>query len=296
MRAFEYLAPTTIGEAVAALAGKGDGGRFLAGGTDLIVQLRCGVLDVGLVVDVKKIPELNVIAFRPAEGLTIGAAVPCHRIAEHADVARVYPGLVDAVALIGGTAIQGRATLGGNLCNAAPSGDSIPAMIVLEATCTIAGPAGLRTVTVERFCTGPGKTLLNPGELLVSVHLPLPMANSGACYLRFIPRHEMDIAVVGVGASVVLNADRAVIEAARLALGAVGPTPLYAEAAGAALKGKTPSEESFAEAARLAQKAARPITDLRGTEAQRRHLVGVLTRRVLRGAVERAKGGAADVR
>jgi carbon-monoxide dehydrogenase medium subunit len=296
VRAFEYIAPTTVGEAVAALAGKGDRVRPLAGGTDLIVQLRCGLLDVDLVVDVKKISELNMVTYRPGEGLTIGAAVPCHRIVEHADIVRVYPGLVDAVGLIGGTAIKGRATMGGNLCNAAPSGDSIPAMIVLKANCTVVGPAGVRTVAVEHFCTGPGETVLGRGELLVSIHFPPPVANSGVCYLRFTPRHEMDIAVVGVGASGVLSADRPTISAARVAMGAVGPTPLYAEAAGAVLKGKAPSEESFAEAARLAQVAARPITDMRGTDAQRRHLVGVLTRRALRGAVERAKGGTANGR
>ena len=291
MKEFEYVAPTKVEEAVSLLAGRGDRGRLLAGGTDLIVLLRSGALDVDRLVDVKKIPELNAITYRPGEGLTLGAAVPCHRIVEHADVVRMYPGLVDAVALIGGTAIQGRATIGGNLCNAAPSGDSIPAMIVLGATCTISGPAGMRTIPVERFCTGPGQNVLARDELLVSVHFPLPFPHSGACYLRFIPRHEMDIAVVGVGASVVLSADRASITTARVALGSVGPTPLYVEAVGIALRGKAPSEESFAAAARLAQEAARPITDVRGTEAQRRHLVGVLTRRALRGAVERAKGG-----
>jgi carbon-monoxide dehydrogenase medium subunit len=291
MRAFEYLAPITVGEALTALSGKGGRSRPLAGGTDLIGQLRRGERVADLVVDVKKIPELSGIAYGPGQGLAIGAAVPCHRILEHAAVLSAYPGLVDAVGLIGGTAIQGRATMGGNLCNAAPSGDSIPAMIVLGATCQIAGPAGARTVEVRHFCVGPGQTVLGPGELLVSLHFPPPAPRSGACYLRFIPRHEMDIAVVGVGASVALSADGARIDSARLALGAVGPTPLSVEAAAALLRGKAPSEESFAEAARLAQEAARPITDMRGTEAQRRHLVGVLTRRALRGAWERAKGG-----
>jgi CO/xanthine dehydrogenase FAD-binding subunit len=291
MKAFDYLAPPTVGEALAALAGKGDRVRPLAGGTDLIVQLRRGTLDVDRVVDIKKIPELKEIAYRPGEGLIIGAAAPCHRIVEHADIVKMYPGLVDAVALIGGTAIKGRATMGGNLCNAAPSGDSIPAMIVLGATCQIVGPAGRRKVPAELFCTGPGKTVLGREELLVSVHFPPPIAHCGARYLRFIPRHEMDIAIAGVGASVTLNAEQTRITTARIALGAVGPTPLYAEGAGAALRGKAPSEECFAEAARLAQEAARPISDMRGTATQRRHLVGVLTRRALRGAVERAKGG-----
>jgi carbon-monoxide dehydrogenase medium subunit len=291
MKAFDYFAPTTIGDALAALSGKGGRVCPLAGGTDLIVQLRRGALDAGLVVDVKKIPELNGIAYGTGEGLTIGAAVPCHRIVEHADIVKMYPGLVDAVALIGGTAIKGRATMGGNLCNAAPSADSIPAMIVLGAVCHIAGPAGLRTVPAELFCKGPGETVLGREELLVSVHFPAPKALFGACYLRFTPRHEMDIAVVGVGASVALGPDRTRITMARVALGAVGPTPILAETAGTFLKGKEPSEASFAEAARLAQEAAQPITDMRGNEAQRRHLVGVLTRRALRGAWERAKGG-----
>jgi carbon-monoxide dehydrogenase medium subunit len=253
--------------------------------------MRCGVLDVDLVVDVKKIPELNTITYDPGKGLTIGAAVPCHRIIEDADIVRVYPGLVDAVALIGGTGIKGRATMGGNLCNAAPSGDTIPAMIVLGATCSIAGPAGMRTVSVEEFCTGPGKTVLARNELLVLVHFPPPADHSGAGYLRFIPRHEMDIAVVGVGASVALSADHGTIETARVALGAVGPTPLLVQTVGVALRGKAPSDECFAEAGRLAREAARPITDVRGSETQRRHLVGVLTRRALWKAVERAKGG-----
>ena len=296
MQAFEYVAPATIQEAVSLLAGSGDRGRPLAGGTDLIVQMRAGALDVSRVIDVKKIPELNAITYRPGEGLTLGAAVPCHRIVQHPDIVKVYPGLVDAAALIGGTAIQGRATIGGNLCNAAPSGDSIPAMIVLEATCNIFGPSGMRTIPVERFCTGPGRNALARDELLVSIHFPPPLAHSGACYLRFIPRHEMDIAVVGVGASVVLGADRASIMTARIALGAVGPTPLYVESAGAMLRGKAPSEEILAAAAGVAQEAARPITDVRGTEAQRRHLVGVLTRRALHGAVERAKGRTANGR
>jgi len=291
MRAFDYIAPTTVDGAVAALAAKGDRARPLAGGTDLIVQLRGRTLEVDRLVDVKKIPELNALTYRAGEGLTIGAAVPCCRIAEEAEVVRVYLGLVDAVGLIGGAAIQGRATMGGNLCNAAPSGDSIPAMIVLEAVCNIIGPAGLRTVPVESFCTGPGETVLGQGELLVSIHIPPPVAHSGACYLRFIPRHEMDIAVAGVGASVVLSPDHAAIVTARIALGAVAPTPLRTVAAEDALKGKAPSNEFFSEAARLAQEAAHPITDMRGTEEQRRHLVGVLTRRALRGATERAKGG-----
>ena len=286
---FEYIAPTTVGEAVARLAEKGDRARPLAGGTDLIVQMRSGVLEVDLVVDMKKIPELNAITYQSGEGLTIGAAVPCSRIIEDADMIKEYPGLVDAVSLIGGTAIKGRATMGGNLCNAAPSGDSIPAMIVLGAICTIAGPAGVRTVPVEHFCTGPGKTVLRPNELLVSIYFPVPAARSGACYLRFIPRHEMDIAVVGVGARVDLSDDLQKVVSARIAIGAVAPTPILAREASDFLVGKVPSGTAFSQASALAQEAARPITDMRGTIAYRRHLVGILTKRSLEAAVDRAR-------
>jgi carbon-monoxide dehydrogenase medium subunit len=290
MKSFTYQAPTSLAEAVALLAGKEGKARPLAGGTDLLVQLRLNRLELDLVVDVKKIPELNSLDFDPVQGLTVGAAVSCACLGENPDVQKHYPGLIDAASIIGGTAIQGRATLGGNLCNAAPSGDAIAAMIILSATCVIVGPRSYRTVPVEAFCVAPGRTLLEPGEVLVSIHFPLPEANAGARYVRFTPRKEMDIAVAGAGAYVGLNPDYTKITRARIALSAVAPTPLLAQAAGASLLGKAPTEEVLAEAARLAQEAARPITDVRGTAAQRRHLVGVLVKRALQGAISRAKG------
>ena len=290
MKPFEYQAPTSVGEAVALLADFGPRAKPLAGGTDLLVQLRRGLFGPDVLVDIKRIPELNRVEFDAADGLTVGAAVSCAWLCDHPAVQRAYPGLIDAASIIGGAAIQGRATLGGNLCNAAPSGDSISAMIVLDATATVAGPQGTRTVPVADFCTAPGKTVLDPGELLVALHFPAPAANTGAHYLRFIPRGEMDIAVVGAGAWVRLSDDHTAITGARIALSAVAPTPLFVEAAGVALVGMAPTEETFAEAAKLAQEAARPISDVRGTAAQRRHLVGVLVKRALRGAVARAKG------
>jgi CO/xanthine dehydrogenase FAD-binding subunit len=291
MRPFEYQAPASVGEAVSLLANSKKQARPLAGGTDLLVQLRRGLHDLDILVDVKQIPELSHISFDPAQGLSLGAAVSCARLCEQREIAQAYPGLIDAASIIGGAAIQGRATLGGNLCNAAPSGDAISALIVHDATCMIAGPEGTRTVPVKAFCTNPGKTVLARGEILVSIHLPPPVPNSGARYVRFIPRHEMDIAVAGAGAWVLLSEDRMTIADARIALAAVAPTPLLAEAASASLFGKAPTEDAFADAARLAQEASRPISDVRGTAAQRRHLVGVLVRRALRGAVQRAKGG-----
>jgi carbon-monoxide dehydrogenase medium subunit len=241
------------------------------------------------VVDGKRIPELNELALT-ADGLSIGAAVPCRRIWEHAEIGRRYPALIDSASLIGSVHIQGRATIGGNLCNAAPSGDAIPTLIALGAVARVLGPNGTREVPAETFCVAPGKTCLADDELLVSVFIPAPQANSGAKYLRFIPRNEMDIAVAGVGASVVLDAARQSFVSARIALASVGPTPIFAAEAGALLAGKPVGEDAIQLAADDAQAAARPITDMRGTVEQRKHLIKVLTARALRGAVERAKG------
>jgi carbon-monoxide dehydrogenase medium subunit len=215
-------------------------------------------------------------------------------LVEQPEIAAAYPGLIDAASIIGGTAIQGRATLGGNLCNAAPSGDAISAMLMLGATCLIAGPAGRRVMPAEAFCRGPGQTELGRGELLVSIHFPPPQRYTGARYLRFTPRREMDIAVAGAGAWLALSDDLTTIMAARIALAAVAPTPLLAWSAGESLRGKAPTEAAFAAAAALAQAEAKPITDVRGSAAQRRHLVGVLVKRALAGAVRRAKGERLD--
>jgi carbon-monoxide dehydrogenase medium subunit len=289
LQAFDYAMPRSIDEAVALLVDQGDEARVLAGGSDIIVQVREGRRTIALLVDVKSIPEVNELRYDAATGLIMGAAVPCHRIYGHGEIAAAYPGLIDAVSLIGGIQIQGRATVGGNLCNASPAADTIPALIVHEATCVIAGPAGRREVAVEQFCTAPGRTVLQRGEFLVALRVPAPKPNSGAAYLRFIPRNEMDIAVVGAGASVVLDQAKNAFVGARVALGAVAPTPLLVEPAAAALIGKPVSDEVLQQAAEAAQAAARPIDDMRGTREYRVHLVGVLTRRALRGAIQRAK-------
>ncbi len=289
LQAFDYATPRSVEEAVSLLAERGDEARVLAGGTDIIVQVREGRRRVALLVDVKHIAELNQLTYDAAAGLVIGAAVPCYKIYGQSDIAAAYPGLIDAVSLVGGIQIQGRATVGGNLCNASPAADTIPALIVHEAICIIAGPNGRRDVPVEQFCTGPGRTTLQRGEFLVALRIPAPKPNSGAAYLRFIPRNEMDIAVVGAGASVVLDQARNSFTAARIALGAVAPTPLLVESAAAALVGQPVSDEVIQRAAEAAQAAARPIDDMRGTAEYRRHLVGVLTRRALRGAIQRAK-------
>jgi carbon-monoxide dehydrogenase medium subunit len=289
VKPFAYEAPTTIDAAVALLAGGNGRALPLAGGTDVLVQLRRGAREADLLVDVKRIPELNRITFDPAGGLTVGAAVPCARLCEHPGVARSYPALIDAAGAIGGAATRERATLGGNLCNGAPSADSVPAMIVLDATCTLAGPDGTRTVRAQDVCTAPGETALGAGELLVSIHFPPPTPRSGACYVRFTPRREMDIAVAGAGACIALDEKLATITDARIALAAVAPTPLCAGGAAGLLVGAPPGDDAFSRAAAAAQDAARPIDDARGTSAQRSHLVGVLVKRALRTAASRAK-------
>ena len=289
MHAFDYATPESVADAVVMLGDHGKNACVLAGGTDLIVQLRENRRRTDLVVDVKKIAELNALSYDAATGLTIGAAVPCYRIYGDAEIAAAYPGLMDAARLVGGTGIQGRASLGGNLCNASPAGDTIPPMIVLGGEAEIAGPNGTRRVAVEDFCTAPGRTVLGDGEFLVSLHFPASVPNSGAFYRRFIPRNEMDIAVVGVGASVVLSGDKSSFVSARIAVGAVAPTPLFVRAAGDALAGRPVSDETIQRAADIARDAARPISDMRGTAEYRKHLTSVLTRRVVQGAVQRAK-------
>ncbi len=288
MKWFDYAAPRSVPEAVDLLSAR-PRARPLAGGTDLVVQLRSGQKEADLAVDVKRIPELNEINYDPGLGLTLGAAVPCRRIYGDARVREAYPALAEVASLIGGVQIQNRASVGGNLCNAAPSADSIPALIVLRATCRIAGPGGTREIEVERFCTGPGGNVLQEGELLVSLHLPPPEARSGARYLRFTPRNEMDIAVAGAGVAV--RVEDGTFQSARIALAAVAPTPLFVSEAGNWLAGKPVNAESITEAAGMARSAAKPITDMRGTAEYRRHLCGVLVRRALEAAVERAKEG-----
>ncbi len=291
MESFEFVTPKSIDEAVKILASNGDNARMIAGGTDILVQMRVGRQTPSVVVDVKSIPELNVVSYDASKGLTLGAAVPCYKIYQDKTVSAAYPGLIDTAWLIGGIQIQGRASIGGNVCNAAPSGDSIPAVIALGGVCNIAGPNGTRELPTEEFCTAPGRNALQSGEMLVSISFPAPVANSGANYQRFIPRNEMDIAVVGVGTSVVLDASGQNFVSARIALASVAPTPVFATEAGDSLAGKAVSEEAIQQASELAQAAAKPISDMRGTIRQRTHLVGVFTRRTLNRAIERARGG-----
>jgi carbon-monoxide dehydrogenase medium subunit len=294
MQSFDYATPQSFEEVIQLLAGKNGDAQVLAGGTDLLVQLREGRRQTKLVIDIKNISELSQVTFDSTNGLRIGAAATCYVICNDSNVIKQYPGLVDGIQLIGGVQIQSRASVGGNLCNASPAADAIPALIVHEAVCNISGPNGSRTLPVEEFCIAPGKNALQAGELLVSVSVPVPRENFGAHYLRFIPRNEMDIAVVGAGSSVILDTDGKKFVSARIALGAVAPTPLLASNAGAFLAGKAVTRENVKEAARMAQEIAKPITDLRGTAEHRKHLSAVLVERTLTKAIERAGGQYAD--
>jgi len=284
----DYYRPSTLEACLEAFAEHGASARALAGGTDLLVQMRAGRLANNVVVDVKAVPELNEIRYEPGIGLTLGAAVPCYRIYGDPTVQREYPALIDSVSMIGGTQIQGRASVGGNLCNASPSADAVPPLIALGATCRVASVAGEREIPAEDFCTAPGTNALGEREVLVSLNLPAPSPDSGACYLRFIPRNEMDIAVAGAGVSVRLA--NGCFDSGRVALAAVAATPLLVPAAGAALSGQPVGRSAIAAAAAAAKAAARPISDMRGTAEYRSNLCEVLTRRALEKAVERAGG------
>ena len=290
MYEFAYAAPSSVDDAVSILAENGEDAGILAGGTDIITQLKENRRRLKVLVDIKKIPELNEMTYDPSSGLRMGAAVPCYRTYEDAAIHAAYPCLTDATQLIGSIQIQSRATVAGNLCNSSPAADAIPALIVLDATAIIVGPNGTREVAAQDFCTGPGQNVMKNDEFVVSIRIPAPAPNSGGMGLRFIPRNEMDIAVANAAAYVVLSDDRKSFVSARLAVGAVAPIPLYLTEVGDLLAGKEISDEIIEEAAGIARNAANPITDMRGTVEQRIHLAGVLSRRAIKGAIERAKG------
>lgn len=282
-----YEAPESLDTAVALLAGARGDARVLAGGTDLLVQIRADVLDPELIVDIKKIPETRAVA-QEEGGWRIGAAVTGAELKENAALRKAWPGVVEAANLIGSTQIQGRATMGGNLCNGSPAADSVPALIAAGAVATVAGPKGRRDIPVEDVMLGPRKLSLTKGELLVSFFLPPRPKGSGDAYLRFIPRTEMDIAVVGSGVNLTVDG-KGVITAARVSLGAVAAKVLLVPAAAQAIVGSSldrPAQDRLEAAARA---ACQPIDDKRGTVEFRTQVAGVLTRRAALIAIERAK-------
>lgn len=288
MEAFDYVAPRTLSE-VYALLGNGKRSQFLAGGTDIIVQLRERRKSCEQLIDLKHVPELMGFQFGADGSLSIGAATACAELYENTEIQRRLACLVDAASLIGGIQIQSRASLGGNLSNASPAADSSPALMALGAQLVIGSAAGQRTIPVETYFAGPGRNTLAAGEVLVRIIVPPQPANSGAFFHRFIPRNEMDIAVASAGVRLVLNAAGDRVESARVALGAVGPTPLMATSAAEVLAGQPANEAAFVKAGEAAEAVATPITDMRGSVAQRNRLVAVLTRRALLGAFKRAQ-------
>lgn len=290
MREFDYAAPKTLQEALDLLSQSNGEGRPLAGGTDLIAQMKENRKSPALVVDVKRIPELDILSFDEKQGLRVGAAVSCTRIASFPATQEHYPALAEACGLIGSVQIQNRAAVGGNFCNATPSADTVPPILSYGGKVVISGPDGRRELAAENFFVGPGQTVLNKGEILVEIAIPMPPSHSGAAYLRFIPREEMDIAVAGVGSFVQFSADGHRCEQARITLAAVAPTPVRAREAEEFLVGKAPDQPTFTQAGELAARAANPISDVRGSAAYRIELIKVLTRRSLQKALERVSG------
>ena len=289
MKYVDYERPTNLKAALEILQNNGETTKILAGGTDILTKLRIRREQPDLLLDSKEIPELNELSYNPDSGLTVGGAVPFYKLYAHADVIKYYQSIVDSTKIIGGIPIQGRATLGGNLCNAAPSADAIPTLIVLGATATIHSLNDSREVPISEFCTGPGSTILNTNEIVVSINIPSPKQNSGAHYMRFIPRNEMDIAVVGVGTSVELSDDGSKFKDAQVSLASVAPTPLHVTSITDYLSGKEVNDENIEKAGGLAKDATKPISDMRGTAEYRQHLCTVLTKRSLKQSIERAK-------
>jgi CO/xanthine dehydrogenase FAD-binding subunit len=282
-----YEAPETFEAAVALLSAASGEARVLAGGTDLLVQLRAGLVEPELVVDVKRLPEVHEIKAEDG-GFRIGAAVSGAELGEHPEVKEMWPGVVEAAQLIGSTQIQGRATMVGNMCNASPAADSVPAMIAADAVVRIVGPGGQRELPVEEMCIAPHQSALQKGEIVASVFLPPRPPRTGDAYLRFIPRTEMDIAVVGAGVCLTLD-DSGVCTAARVGLGAVAPRPLLVTEAGAALIGTKVDAAALERLAEAASAACRPIDDKRGTKEYRIKVAGVLARRAAEAALSRAR-------
>lgn len=285
MSGLEYLAPLSVAEAVRALGV--EGARLMSGGTDLLVQMRGGRTRPRCVIDIKKLPGITEIRADQA-GFVIGAATPAAAICENQMLAKAWPGLVEAVSLIGSTQVQGRASLGGNLCNASPAADSVPALIAAGATCIIEGPGGRREAPVESIQLSPGRTTLAPDEILLAFRLPPRPQNGADAYLRLIPRTEMDIAVVGAGVSLRLDPATGKVAAARVAIGAVAPTALLVEAAGEALTGSSLEEAALVRMDEAIVRAARPISDKRGTAEYRTRIAMVLARRAAVTARNRA--------
>jgi len=283
-----YVRPDTLQAAAQALAKEKGAAYVLAGGPDLLVRLRTGFIEPDLIVDIKRIASTRTVA-KSASGWKIGAAVTGAELGENAALKKAWPGVVEAANLIGSKQVQGRATMTGNLCNASPAADSVPALVAAGAKVVIVGPKGKRTIPIEQVPVGPGRTSLKRGEIIESLVLPKRPAKSGDAYLRFIPRTEMDIAVVGVGVNLTLDA-KGVVKDARVALGAVAPTVLLVPEAAKAIIGTKLDAKAMDALAAACSAACRPIDDKRGTKDYRIKVAGVLAKRAAKIALQRAGG------
>jgi CO/xanthine dehydrogenase FAD-binding subunit len=281
MEDFVYSAPASLAEALSLLKKGGKAVKLLAGGTDLIIQLKDKKVNPGTLIDIKKIPELNRLELDSAKTLHIGAAVPLSDIIAFPPVRQYFGILYQGCSIIGAERIRNRATMGGNICNAAPSADSAPALMCLGARAIVAGKKGYRVIPIESFFRGPGQTSLGADELLVEIEIPDPPAHSAGYYMRLTPREEMDIAVVGAGSFLVRAARGKECREARIALGAVGPTPVRVTEAETFLKGKVLDSDTIEKASEIAAKSASPISDVRGSSEYRREIVKVLVRHTL---------------
>lgn len=286
MSELRYEAPESVSAAVALLAGAKGTTRVLAGGTDVIVQMETELIEPELIVDIKKIPELRGITAENG-GFRVGAAATGMQICDHAAFAKAWPGVIEGVKLIGSIQVKGRASMGGNLCNASPGADSVPPMFTAGAIARVVGPKGVREVPVDEIPTAPGKTSLARDEIVTSFFFPARPKRSGDAYQRFTPRTEMDIAVTGVAINLTLD-DKGVCTAARVAIGAVAPTALLVKEAGAALVGTKVDDAAIDKMVATARAACKPIDDKRGTKEFRIEVTGVLAKRVAKVALERA--------
>lgn len=279
MRRFEYFEPRTLGEAVALLDRYAGRAQALAGGTDLLVELKEQLRRADCVVNIKKIPGMATLAYDPEAGLRIGALVTAREVELSAVVLEKYPGLVQATRELGSIQVRNRATIAGNICRASPSADTLPPLIADGARVRLYGRDGERIVALEEFFEGPGKTLLKPGELLTEILLPPPPPRTGRVYIKHGRRKAMELATVGIAVNISLQGDR--FDEVRIVLGAVAPTPIRARAAEDLLRGRHPGGALLERAAEAAADESRPISNVRASAEYRREMVRVLTRRAL---------------
>jgi carbon-monoxide dehydrogenase medium subunit len=291
MKRFEYLEARTVRQVISMLQRYGENARIVAGSTDFLVRWRAGVWNPDHVINIQRVAGLGRITYSSRNGLRIGALVTVQALEQHPMVRRRYPALAAAAASFAGVQVRNLATVGGNICNASPSGDTIPALLVFGAECRIAGPDGDRRVALDQFFTGPGQTVLRNDELLAEIRVPPPPPNTGSHYIKHSPRGAMDIATVGVASLVSLDERRGPCSEARIALGAVAPTPVRAYSAEDILRGHDLSQDLIQAAADSARDGVKPIDDIRGSAVHRKEIVGVLTRRTLEQALNSAATG-----